>query len=70
VRDDDVAVLGIRDLDEALTELGELAVPVWEVTRLRADSPAGAARAALARLQREELDGFWCTWTPTSWTRA
>ncbi len=59
VRDDDVAVLGIRDLDEALTELGELAVPVWEVTRLRADSPAGAARAALARLEREELDGFW-----------
>jgi arginase len=59
LRDDDVAVLGIRDLDEALTELGELAVPVWEVTRLRADSPAGAARVALVRLERDELDGFW-----------
>jgi arginase len=59
LRDEDVAVLGIRDLDEALTELGGLGVPVWEVTRLRAEGPARAARAALSHLERADLDGFW-----------
>jgi arginase len=59
LRTDDVAVLGIRDDDEALAELRELAVPVWEVARLRADGPAKAARAAREQLERDDLDGFW-----------
>ena len=59
LRDGDVAVLGIRDGDEALAELRELEVPVWEVARLRADGPASAARTALAQLERDDLDGFW-----------
>jgi arginase len=34
-------------------------VPVWLVSRLRSDGPAGAARQALDRLERAELAGFW-----------
>jgi len=59
LHDQDLAVLGIRDADEALAELGELGVPVWEVARLRAAGPARAAAAALDHLDRAELDGFW-----------
>ncbi|MDQ3787611.1 MAG: arginase family protein [Actinomycetota bacterium] len=59
VRDEDVAVLGIRDEDEALGELRALGVPVWEVTRLRVDGPAAAASAALRHLERGGIDGFW-----------
>jgi arginase len=59
LRDADIAVLGIRDADEALAELGAAAIPTWEVSRLRGDGPAGAAHMALARLEAEELDGFW-----------
>jgi arginase len=70
LRDADVAVLGIRDADEALAELGAAAIPTWEVSRLRGDGPAGAAHMALARLEAEELDGFGCTSTLTFWIRA
>lgn len=59
VRDDDIVVLGIRDDDEALAELRGLGVPVWETARLRAGGPAEAARAAVAHLRRDGLDGFW-----------
>jgi arginase len=59
VRDEDVAVLGIRDDDEALAELRGLGVPVWEVARLRADGPAVAASAAVRHLERAGVDGFW-----------
>lgn len=59
VRDEDVAVLGIRDDDEALAELRGLGVPVWEVARLRAGGPALAASPALRHLERDGLDGFW-----------
>lgn len=59
VRDDDVTVLGIRDNDQALTELREAGIPVWEVSRLRAEGPANVARAALGHLERDGLDGFW-----------
>ncbi len=57
--DDAIAVLGVRDSDEALAELGAAGIPVWEVSRLRAEGPANAARAALARLEAEGLAGFW-----------
>src|SRR4029450_5682445 len=59
LRDADIAVLGIRDADEALAELGAAAIPTWEVSRLRGDGPAGAAHMARARLEAEEVDGFW-----------
>ncbi len=59
VRDDDVVVLGVRDYDDALDELREIGIPVWETARLRADGPAKAARSALAHLERDDLDGFW-----------
>ena len=59
VRDQDVAVLGVRDQDEALDELRALGVPVWEVSRLRIEGAAEAASAALRHLDRPELDGFW-----------
>jgi arginase len=59
LRDGDVAVLGVRDGDEALAELRGLALPLWEVARLRGDGPARAAGAALAHLERDGLDGFW-----------
>ena len=57
--DDGIAVLGARDADEALTELAAAGIPVWEVSRLRAEGPADAARAALTRLEAEDLAGFW-----------
>lgn len=57
--DQDVAVLGIRDQDEALGELRSLDVPVWEVSRLRTEGADKAASAALRHLERDDLDGFW-----------
>ena len=59
VRDEDVAVLGIRDDDEALAELRASALSVSEVARLRAAGPAATARIALRRLERSGLDGYW-----------
>lgn len=59
VRDEDVAVLGVRDADENLEELTGLSIPVWPVARLRADGPDVAAAAAIAHLERDELEGFW-----------
>jgi arginase len=40
-------------------ELRELGIPVWQVGRPRADDPARISRAAVAHLQRDDLDGFW-----------
>jgi len=59
VRDEDAVVLGIRDDDEYLPELHDEGIPVWEVAKLRAEGSAQTARAALDRLEREALDGFW-----------
>lgn len=59
VRDEDVAVLGIRDDDEYLNELRQLQISTWPVTALRTNGPEAVAAAALARLERDELDGFW-----------
>lgn len=59
VRDDDVAVLGIRDDDEYSAELAGTAVVVRHVADLRTAGAAASARAALDRLERTELDGFW-----------
>jgi arginase len=59
IRDEDVAVVGIRDLDEHLAELRERGISTWPVAELRAERPEATAVAALARLERSELDGFW-----------
>jgi arginase len=59
VRDEDVTVIGIRDDDEYLDELHRVGIPAWPVVELRAGGPQVIAVAALARLERNELDGFW-----------
>jgi arginase len=59
LRDEDLAVLGIRDDDLGLPELRKLGVPVWEMAKLRAGGPAAAATAAVRHLERDDLDGFW-----------
>jgi arginase len=59
VRDADVVVVGIRDNDEYLAELHGLDILTWPVARLRADGASAATGAALDRLERDDLDGFW-----------
>lgn len=62
VRDADVAVLGPRDADEARAN-GADPLPASILSRplaaIRAEGLAAAADAALARVARAELDGFW-----------
>jgi arginase len=59
LRDDDVAVLGIRDDDEHAAELARTELLVRPVASVREAGAAAVARAALDRLGRAELDGFW-----------
>ena len=59
VRDDDVAVLGIRDDDEYQAELAELDIAYRTVSGVRKDGPATTATEALRVLERPGLDGFW-----------
>jgi arginase len=59
LRDGDAVVLGVRDDDAFLGELHRAGIPVWQVGKLRAEGPAAVARAALDRLERDELEGFW-----------
>ncbi|MFJ3407933.1 arginase family protein [Promicromonospora sp. NPDC090134] len=59
LRDDDVAVLGIRDDDEHAAELARAELLVRPVASVRAAGAAAVARTALDRLERAELDGFW-----------
>lgn len=59
VRDADVAVLGIRDDDAYQDELAELGIAHTTVSGVRKDGAGVVATAALAGLERAELDGFW-----------
>ncbi|WP_394821590.1 arginase family protein [Pendulispora albinea] len=59
VRDEDVAVLGIRDADECLAELRELGVHVWEAGKVRSNGAPQTAKDALAHLEDRARDGFW-----------
>lgn len=59
LRDEDVAVVGIRDDDEYVDELRRLGIPTWPAADLRRHGPAATARAALDRLEGTELAGFW-----------
>lgn len=63
VRDEDVALLGLRDAenepDNCFEELTGLGIHHAAVAAVRADGPEETARAALSRLGRPELDGFW-----------
>ncbi|HET6161106.1 MAG TPA: arginase family protein [Dongiaceae bacterium] len=62
VRDEDVAVLGQRDADQA-REYGSQPLPptmfVQDLPELRRVGADEAARAAIEHLCRPELDGFW-----------
>lgn len=62
VRDEDVAVLGPRDAEQA-REYGSPPLPptifVRDLEHVRRAGAAEAARAAIAHLSRPELDGFW-----------
>ncbi|MFI8527024.1 arginase family protein [Promicromonospora sukumoe] len=59
VRDDDVAMLGIRDDDEYTAELAGTELLVRPVAAVREAGAAAVGRAALDRLERAETDGFW-----------
>lgn len=59
VRDDDVAVLGIRADDEYTDELHRLGVSTWPAARLRSEGMRASAAVVLAGLERPELAGFW-----------
>jgi arginase len=57
VRGEDLAVLGVRDDDEALDEVRETGIDIRTVEDLRSTGAAAAAQQARARL--EQLDGYW-----------
>lgn len=63
VRDEDVALLGLRDPwnepENCLEELTGLGIHHAAVAAVRRDGPEETARAALARLTAPGLDGFW-----------
>jgi arginase len=59
VRDEDVAVLGIRDDDEARAEMAELKIHHVAVEDIRQDGAEAVAGAACRRLESADLDGFW-----------
>ncbi|QFY05801.1 arginase family protein [Nonomuraea phyllanthi] len=59
MRDSDVVVVGIRDEETSRRELEDLGIPVWNVSRIRQAGPAATAGAALAHLERADLEGFW-----------
>jgi arginase len=57
VRDADVALLGIRDADEAMDEVTGLGIVTASRSTVRDGGPAAAADRALRSF--ETLDGFW-----------
>jgi arginase len=59
VRDEDVAVLGIRDDDEARGELAELKIQHAVVGDIRCDGAEAVAGTALRSLGSAALSGFW-----------
>ncbi|HMK92291.1 MAG TPA: arginase family protein [Thermoleophilia bacterium] len=63
VRETDVAVLGVRDVDEELADgaldVRQTGVHLTELTELRRLGAVGAARRGLAALQSRGVEGFW-----------
>jgi arginase len=63
VRDEDVAVLGYRDREQAEREgsrdVRDTGMLVCDLDRLRELGATGAAEAAVGALSRDELGGFW-----------
>jgi arginase len=58
IRDQDAAVLGIRD-DDWSDELRAAGIETWEASRIRAEGAGAAADAVTAHLQRDGIEGFW-----------
>ncbi|BCK67274.1 arginase [Streptomyces libani subsp. rufus] len=59
VRDEDVCVLGIRDVDEDQEELTALGISHAPVGEIRRRGPEAVARDVLTHFQHPPLDGFW-----------
>lgn len=63
VLDEDVTVVGRRDADQAARagsrRIEDTAIDVIDLPRFRRMGPPRAVEAALDRLERDELDGFW-----------
>ncbi|REK86758.1 arginase family protein [Streptomyces inhibens] len=59
VRDEDVSLLGIRDVDEDQEELTGLGISHTRVGEIRRRGPDAVAREVLGHLQTPPLDGFW-----------
>ncbi|MFF8835680.1 arginase family protein [Streptomyces sp. NPDC015130] len=62
LRDEDVRVLGTRDVyadDPEIIQLRELKIPVVTVSELRAWGPADLGSATAVSLETTALDGFW-----------
>ncbi|MFI9050755.1 arginase family protein [Streptomyces sp. NPDC053427] len=59
VRDEDVCLLGIRDVDEDQEELTGLGIRHTAVGEIRRRGPDTVAREVLAHFQQLPLDGFW-----------
>jgi arginase len=63
VRDDDVVVLGRRDSEEAdeagSRRIEDTSIAVLDLQAVRERGVSRAAREALERVSRPELDGFW-----------
>jgi arginase len=63
VHDDDVVVFGRRDAEEAEVagsqQIEDTGIAVLDLATVRARGTEQAARDALARVGRPELDGFW-----------
>jgi arginase len=59
VRDEDVVAIGVREDDEALTELGSIGIPVVTPAEVRARGVDAVAAEAVARLSAGGVDGFW-----------
>jgi arginase len=59
VRDTDVHALGARDADEHTDEVRAAGIGLATVSELRRIGFRGASEQAIARLQRQGVDGFW-----------
>lgn len=59
VRDQDVAVVGVRPTDPALPELRSLGIAVADVEQIRRTGAQPVADDAVRRLESPDIDGFW-----------
>lgn len=57
VDDRDLVVLGVRDYDEYLDELGTVGIPVWTVPAIRETGPERVGTATVRAFS--DLDGYW-----------